>query len=61
MMFASLIVSCRYTNNNRAFFLPFTPVFLSLRKEEPLPELFPQTPVSGYSWLCRTQVVFVVS
>ena len=60
MMFARLSVSCRYTNNNRAF-LPFTPGFLSLRKEEPLPELFPQTPVSGYSWLCRTQVAFVVS
>ena len=31
--------------------------FLSLRKEEPLPELSPQTPVSGYSWPRRTQVV----
>ena len=25
-------------------------------KKEPLPELFPQTPVSSYYWLCRTQV-----
>ena len=32
------------------------PGFLSLRKEERLPELFPQTPVSSYSWPCRTQV-----
>ena len=32
------------------------PGFLSLRKEEPLPELSPQTPVSGYSWPRRTQV-----
>ena len=34
-------------------FLPFyhlPPGFLSLRKEEPLPELFPQTPVPSYSW-----------
>ena len=30
--------------------------FLSLRKEEPLPEMSPQTPVSGYSWPRRTQV-----
>ena len=30
--------------------------FLSLRKEEPLPELSAQTPVSGYSWPRRTQV-----
>ena len=35
--------------------LPFTiyhlpPWFLSLRKEEPLPELSPQTPVSSYTW-----------
>ena len=37
-------------------FLPLLPGFLSLRKEEPLPELFPQTPVSGYSWPRRTQV-----
>ena len=33
------------------------PGFLSLRKEEPLPELSPQTPVSSYSWPRRTQVV----
>ena len=32
------------------------PGFLSLRREEPLPELSPQTPVSGYSWPRRTQV-----
>ena len=32
------------------------PGFLSLRKEEPLPELSPQTPVSGYSWPRRTQM-----
>ena len=32
------------------------PGYLSLRKEEPLPELSPQTPVSGYSWPRRTQV-----
>ena len=31
--------------------------FISLRKEEPLPELFPQTPVSSYSWPRRIQVV----
>ena len=31
-------------------------VFLSLRKEEPLPELFPQTPFPSYSWPRRTQV-----
>ena len=30
--------------------------FLSLRKEEPLPELFPQTPVPSYSWPRSTQV-----
>ena len=38
--------------------LPFSiyPWFLSLRKEELLPELSPQTPVSGYSWPRRTQV-----
>ena len=30
--------------------------FLSPRKEEPLRELFPQTPASGYSWPCRTHV-----
>ena len=28
----------------------------SLRKEEPIPELFPQTPVPSYSWPRRTQV-----
>ena len=28
----------------------------SIRKEEPLPELSPQMPVSGYSWSRRTQV-----
>ena len=33
------------------------PGFLSLRKEEPLPELFPQTPVPSYSWPRSTQVV----
>ena len=38
----------------RIFDLP--PGFLSLRKEEPLPELSPQTPVSGYSWPRRTQL-----
>ena len=32
------------------------PGYLSLRKEEPHPELSPQTPVSGYSWPRRTQV-----
>ena len=32
------------------------PGFLSLRKEEPLPELFPQTPVPSYSWPRSTQV-----
>ena len=30
--------------------------FLSLRNEEPLPGLSPQTPVSGYYWPGRTQV-----
>ena len=32
------------------------PGVLSLRKEEPLPELFPQTPVSSYYWPRRTEV-----
>ena len=32
------------------------PGFISLRKEEPLPELFPQTPVPSYSWPRSTQV-----
>ena len=32
------------------------PGFLSLRKEEPVPELSPQTPVSGYSWPRMTQM-----
>ena len=32
------------------------PGFLSLRKEEPLPELYPQTPVSSYSWPRRIPV-----
>ena len=32
------------------------PGFLSLRKEEHLPELSPQTPVSSYSWPRWTQV-----
>ena len=32
------------------------PGFLSFRKEEPLPELFTQTPVPSYSWPRRTQV-----
>ena len=31
-------------------------VFLSLHKEEPLSELSPQTPVSGYYWPHVTQV-----
>ena len=38
----------------RFYHLP--PGFISLRKEESLPELSPQTPVSGYSWPRRTQV-----
>ena len=38
-------------------FYHLPPGFLSLRKEESLPELSPQTPVSGYSWPRRTQVV----
>ena len=29
---------------------------LSISNEDPLPELFPQTSVSGYSWPRRTQV-----
>ena len=37
-------------------FYHLPPGFLSFRKEEPLSELFPQKPVSGYSWPCRTQV-----
>ena len=37
-------------------FYHLLPGFLSLRKEEPLPELSPRTPVSGYSWPRRTQV-----
>ena len=37
----------RYESHIRVF---------SIRKEVPLPELFPQTPVSGYSWPRRTQV-----
>ena len=32
------------------------PGFLSIRMEEPLPELYPQTPVSSYSWPCRIPV-----
>ena len=32
------------------------PEFISLRKDEPIPEMSPQTPVSGYSWPRRTQV-----
>ena len=31
-------------------------IFLSLRQEEPIPELSPQTPVSDYSWSRRNQV-----
>ena len=34
----------------------FPPGFLLLRKAEPLPELSPQTPVSGYSWPRRTHM-----
>ena len=36
----------------------WSPGFLSLCKdsEEPLPGLFPQTPVPRYTWPCRTQV-----
>ena len=41
--------------DNYSYHLP--PGLLSLRKEEPLPELSPQTPVSSYSWPRRTQVV----
>ena len=37
-------------------FYHLPPGFLSLRKEEPLPELFPQTPVPSYSWPRSTQV-----
>ena len=33
------------------------PGFLSLRKEEPHPELFPQTPVSSYSWPRRILII----
>ena len=33
-----------------------TQLAVSLRMDEPLPELSPQTPVSGYSWPRRTQV-----
>ena len=40
--------------NNITFAIP--PGFLSLRKEEPLPELFPHTPVSSYCWQRRTLV-----
>ena len=36
------------------------PGFLSLRKEDILPGLFPQTPVSGYYWLCSTDVAYKV-
>ena len=36
--------------------IPFTTRVFSLRKEELLPELFPQTPVSSYSWPRSTQV-----
>ena len=37
-------------------FYHLPPGLLSLRKEEPLPELFPQTPVPSYSWPRSTQV-----
>ena len=43
-----------YHNIITIYHLP--PGFLSLRKEEPLPELFPQTPVPSYSWPRSTQV-----
>ena len=46
--------------NSCAFLYHLPPGFLSHRKEEPLPELFPQTPVSGYSWPRRTQVAHKV-
>ena len=49
------IIKSTYTNMYFTIYhLP--PGFLSLRKEEPLPELFPQTPVPSYSWPRSTQV-----
>ena len=39
---------------NHVYHLP--PGFISLRKEERLPELFQQTSVSSYSWRRRTQL-----
>ena len=42
----------------KPLFINLTPGFLSLRKEEPLPELSPQTPVSRYSWPRRIQVAY---
>ena len=32
------------------------PEFISLRKDEPNPEMYPQTPISGYYWPRRTKV-----
>ena len=43
-----------YSSSFTIYHLP--PGFLSLRKEEPLPELFTQTPVPSYSWPRSTQV-----
>ena len=53
IVFARLSVSSRQTSQ---FLYRLPPGCLSHRKEELLPELFPQTPVSGYSWPRRTQV-----
>ena len=37
------------------------PGFLSLRKDEPLPELFPQTPVSSYQVFLAKQPLLLLS
>ena len=42
--------------NRLCCFYHLPPGFLSLHKEEPLPELFPQTLVSSYYWPRRSQV-----
>ena len=42
------------THDFTIYHLPL--VFRSLRKEEPLPEMFPQTPVPSYSWPRSTHV-----
>ena len=47
------ILTQRFRLCRTIYHLP--PEFLSIHDEEPLPGLFPQTPVSDYSWPHRTQ------